>query len=254
MHHEPAITGRALSERTLSPRALVAAVLAVVMAAVGCQAAPPSPSVAPQSPSASAPGATEPPSSPAASPSASGIAAREVSGSRAELPPGRYTRRGFVPRITFELDGPWHSVNALNGFFDVQQDVGSPDVIAVQFARPDQVYAAPDGPAHVVKADAAVDILKANPALEVLESSDSLMSGLAGFVVEVENPPTAAAHVQVLRVPPGALGIDPGRRLWIAFFDTPDGLLAIMIGGSVAKWDEALTAAEPVLESVTIGQ
>jgi hypothetical protein len=55
-------------------------------------------------------------------------------------------------------------------------------------------------------------------------------------------------------VPPGALGIDPGRRLWIAFFDTPDGLLAIMVGGSVARWDDALAAAEPVLESVQIGE
>ena len=53
--------------------------------------------------------------------------------------------------------------------------------------------------------------------------------------------------------PLGALGIDIGRRLWIAFFDTPDGLLAVMVGGSVSKWDEALAAAEPVLESVRIG-
>ena len=56
-----------------------------------------------------------------------------------------------------------------------------------------------------------------------------------------------------MQVPPGALGIDPGRRLWIAFFDTDEGLLAIMVGGSVAKWDDALGAAEPVLETVRIG-
>jgi hypothetical protein len=31
-------------------------------------------------------------------------------------------------------------------------------------------------------------------------------------------------------------------------------VLAILVGGSVAKWDEALAAAEPVLESVTIGR
>lgn len=49
------------------------------------------------------------------------------------------------------------------------------------------------------------------------------------------------------------MSISPGRRLWIAFLDTPDGLLAIMVGGSVATWDEALAVAEPVLESVTIG-
>jgi hypothetical protein len=53
-------------------------------------------------------------------------------------------------------------------------------------------------------------------------------------------------------VPPGDLGIDSGRNLWIAFFDTEDGVLAIMVGGSTAKWDQSLAAAEPVLETVTI--
>jgi hypothetical protein len=36
-------------------------------------------------------------------------------------------------------------------------------------------------------------------------------------------------------------------------FDTPDGVVAVMVGGSVARWDDALRLAEPVLESVTIG-
>ena len=44
-----------------------------------------------------------------------------------------------------------------------------------------------------------------------------------------------------------------GRRLWIALFDTPDGVLAVMVGGSVAGWEGALSAAEPVLESIVIG-
>jgi len=42
-------------------------------------------------------------------------------------------------------------------------------------------------------------------------------------------------------------------RIWIAIFDTEDGILAVMVGGSTASWDEALLVAEPVLESVTIG-
>jgi hypothetical protein len=63
----------------------------------------------------------------------------------------------------------------------------------------------------------------------------------------------AGEAVHVMTVPPGPLSILPGRRLWIAFFDTPTGLLAIMVGGSVATWDEALAAAEPVLESIEIG-
>jgi hypothetical protein len=40
----------------------------------------------------------------------------------------------------------------------------------------------------------------------------------------------------------------------MAFFDTDEGLLAVMIGGSIEKWDEALAAAEPVLESIEIGR
>ncbi len=86
----------------------------------------------------------------------------------------------------------------------------------------------------------------------MIESSESRIGGLTGSQVTVEN--AGDAHAQVMQVPPGALGIDPGRRLWIAFFDTPDGLLAIMVGGSVARWDDALAAAEPVLESVRIGE
>jgi hypothetical protein len=177
----------------------------------------------------------------------------ELTGSVAELEPGRYTRRGFLPRITVDLNGPWRSVNVLDGFFDVQQDPGSPDVIAVQFGRPDEVYAAPSRPTAVTTAQAAAGLLADNARLTVVGSSSSRIGGLTGYLVEVENPAGAIGDAQVMHVPPGALSISPGRRLWVAFFDTLDGLLAIMVGGSVAKWDAALAAAEPVLESVTIG-
>ena len=219
-----------------------------------CQtAAPASPTAAPIAPSS--PTSTSGPSpTPALPPASTAIPAREVSGSRGELEPGRYTRRGFEPRITFEVDGPWHSVNAMSGFFDVQQLVGSPDVIAVQFATPDQVYTAPDQPWSVTGAEAAVTALQGNPRLTVVESSSSLIGGLTGFQVTVENPAGGVGDAQVMHVPPGALLISPGRRLWIALFDTPGGVLAIMVGGSAAKWDEALAAAEPVLESVTVGK
>jgi hypothetical protein len=70
-------------------------------------------------------------------------------------------------------------------------------------------------------------------------------------VVEVEN--AAQTRAVVLLTPAGALSIDPGRRLWIAFFDTEEGVLAIMVGGSAELWEDALLAAEPVLETVTIG-
>jgi hypothetical protein len=73
------------------------------------------------------------------------------------LPPGRYTRAQFSPRITFELDGPWFSVNRVTGFFDVQQEVGSPDVIAVQFGKPDRVYGADGSGVRVDDAASAAE-------------------------------------------------------------------------------------------------
>lgn len=187
---------------------------------------------------------------PTRTPAADGIALRA---GRDNLKAGRYTRPGFVPRITFAVDGSWRAVQVLGGFFDVQQKVGSPDVIAVQFARPDGIYR---GPVELIAPDTAqkaVDALSANASLTVVESSESRMDGLTGLQITVENPSSAAGDVPVLHVPPGPLGISPGRRLWIAFFDLPEGLVAVMVGGSVAKWDAALLAAEPVLESVTIG-
>ena len=166
------------------------------------------------------------------------------------LAAGRYTRTGFEPRIELELDGTWQAVQLFDGFFDVQQDVGTPDVIAVQFARPSRIDGA-DGAVAPADAAEAVELVRANPDLTVIESSDSQIGGLSGHQVTVANE--SMAHARILLVPPGPLGIDPGRRLWMAFFDTDAGLLAVMVGGSTARWDETLAAAEPVLESTVIG-
>jgi hypothetical protein len=157
------------------------------------------------------------------------------------LAPGTYTRTGFAPRVTLEVGIGWEAVQLFDGFFDIQREVGSPDVIAVQFARPTDLD----------DAASAVATMNATDGLTVVESSESRMGGMTGRQVTVEN--SGEAHATVFVVPPGPLGIDPGRRLWIAFFDTDDGLLAVMVGGSVARWTDALDAAEPVLESVTIG-
>ncbi len=203
------------------------------------------------------------PSTPSGSPRpASPAATQTMAPSIAELPPGstvleagRYTRSGFEPRITFEVGaGEWQTGQLLEGFFDIQQDAGTPDVIALQFARPDGAYGTNGTAVPVDSVDAAVAAIEANPGLEVLGMNESRMSGLTGVVVEVENPAASGVHVEVLRVPPGPLGIDAGRRLWLALFDTPEGLVAIMVGGSVAGWDQALLMAEPVLETVTIGE
>jgi hypothetical protein len=170
-----------------------------------------------------------------------------------ELAPGRYTMGGFSPTVTFELDGPWFAEQSFAGFFDVQQDVGSPDVIAVQFARPSHVFGADGQRVEVASAAEAAAALTEHPSLEILGQSPGTTGGHDGHVVEVEHAADGTADVGVMSVPPGPLMLSPDRRLWISFLDTSDGLLAILVGGSVARWDEALTTAEPVLESVTIG-
>ena len=179
---------------------------------------------------------------PTAQPSASEEPVRELEATGEPLEAGIYTRSGFEPRITLEVGIGWEAVQLASGFFDIQREVGSPDVIAVQFARP----------TGLEDAASAVEALSDAEGLTVIESSESLIGGLQGLQVTVANE--GNAHAGVFDVPPGALGIDPGRRLWIAFFDTDDGLLAIMVGGSTPRWQDALDAAEPVLESVTIGQ
>jgi hypothetical protein len=91
-----------------------------------------------------------------------------------------------------------------------------------------------------------------NPGLTVLGESDSRLGGSIGFTMEVEN--AGDAHVGILDVPSGRLGIDRERRLWVSLFDTTNGVLAVMVGGSSDDWEHALLVAEPVLESVLIGE
>ncbi len=198
---------------------------------------------------------TQEPSAPATalpSPSASASIAtgpREVAAGA--LPAGTYTRTGFVPPVTFAIDDGWVGGTITDGFFDVQQDPGTPDVIAVQFALVDAVVGADGAMIPATTAADAVGAVKQNPGVAVLGESGSRLGGRDGFTIEVENTGTITSPV--MEVPPGRLAFDPGRRLWISFFDTSDGVLAVLVGGSVADWDHALAVAEPVLESIVIG-
>ncbi len=201
------------------------------------------------SPAPSGDGASPASSSTAAGSSAS--VARELTASPAPLPAGTYTLAAFTPGVTIDVDGTWTSVNRFADFFDVQQDVGSPDVVAVQITRPNALVGAAGRTPAPADPAAAVAILKANPGLTIVEESESQMSGLTGRQVTIEN--TSGGFVEVLVVGQGAVSIDTGRRLWMAFFAAPAGLVVVMVGGSVATWDHALTIAEPVLESVRIG-
>ena len=163
---------------------------------------------------------------------------------------GRYSDREFAPRLSFEVGADaWYTVQRHRGFFDIQQgDLESPDVIAVQFARPQALYGA-DGRAEPADAADAAAVLEGNPDIDVVETSSSEIGGLDGHQLTFEN--TGEEVAQFMDLPPGTIAINSGRRIWVGFFDTDDGVLAIMIGGSIERWDEALAAAEPVLESIT---
>ena len=125
--------------------------------------------------------------------------------------------------------------------------------MAVQFANVEGVVQ-PDGGA-VLPDDAAARRPDRGPEPGPRGARRRATRGSAGWrgrVVEVRN--ATNKHASILDVPPGRLGIDADRALWIAFLDTPDdGVLAIMVGGPSEGWDEALAIAEPVLESVVIG-
>ena len=194
---------------------------------------PTEPTEAPMSPSESAPGATD------------DLPFGEVDA-------GTYRNPRFEPPVTVAVEGGWYAT-ILNGFFDLQQRRGTPEVIAVQVANvdgvvgPDGKRVRPDDAAHAAR------IVARNPDLEILGESDSRLGGLEGRVVEVRN--ASGKHASILDVPPGRLGIDDARALWIAFLDTPDdGVVAVMVGGPGEGWDEALAIAEPVLETIRFGE
>jgi hypothetical protein len=169
------------------------------------------------------------------------------------LAPGTYTRAEFTPRVTFDVGtnqaGFWFGTQLFDGFFDIQHDVGSPDVIAVQFARPSAAFGANGTEIPLTRASDAVASLKANPTVIMLETGPSTIDGRDAHEITVEY---RSGTANLLLVPPGPVSILVGRRLRMAFIDTSDGVVAILIGGSVANWQAALDAAKPILDSIHI--
>jgi hypothetical protein len=216
----------------------------LALAVAGCGPAPSLP------PNATVPASPASPAAPPPSPAAAATSPIDLRPSSGTLPPGTYTRSDFRPPVTFELGEGWSVGSITPGFFDVQQLPGTPDVIAVQFALVSNVVGLDGATVKASTADAAVAAIKENPGLVLLGESESRIGGQTGTVLEVEN--RGPAHAPILDVPAGRLGIDADRRLWIALFDAPEGVLAVMVGGSTADWDNALTVAEPVLETIVI--
>jgi hypothetical protein len=228
------------------------AIAAIALLVVACGTTTPSREPANAAPSEpTAPSASSPATANDSPSAATASGATELRPGLRELKPGRYGRVGFQPQITFEIDEGWFVGSLANDFFDIQQDKGSPDVVAVQFARVDDILGANSAIVTAATADAAAEALRANPGLVVIDDDVSRISGLEVTTVTVENQGTATCGI--LDVSLGRLSIDPGRRLRVSFLDAADGVLAVMVGGSVAEWEHAVTIAEPVVDSVVIG-
>ena len=163
----------------------------------------------------------------------------------ARLEPGLYWNRDFQPKIWFQVGEGWTHEQRTAGFFDIQDEPGSLDVVAVQFANVDHETL-----------DAAVAELTDQPNIRILEKDSSTIDGRTGVVIVVEttDPPETdpALFRPVLTTAAGPVSIASGRRLWVSLLPVENGVLAVMVGGSIAEWRRALALAEPVLESVRI--
>jgi hypothetical protein len=172
--------------------------------------------------------------SPSPSPSTS---VPELPPGTTEVPPGRYVLPDIVPGVAVELETGWSS-GEVDGTVTLHRPAGADDAV-VTFAIVD-----------AGSATAAAEAAGATDGLTILASSESRMSGLSGPNLEIEH--AAAGSLEVLPTMTGSIGLDPGSRMWLSLFDTSDGVVAIAVSAPVPAWDDALLAAEPLLESVTI--
>ena len=139
----------------------------------------------------------------------------------------------------------------------VQRPLGSNPYHAgalIQITMVDGLPADGDGSIKLATVAEAVDALKARLGTMFLESTDSKLGGLAGTQATLERPgdgpPMSMDVVEVIDVPPGTIVLSQGTKLWIAFFEQRDGLVAVIVNSTTKSWDADLAAAEPVLESI----
>ena len=198
-----------------------------------------------------------------ASPSAAGSSARTgasptdqaprqlVSAIDEPLEPGRYTHEGFTPATSFAVGPGWFGAHLYADFYDVQVDPNTPDVVAVQLARPSAMHTSVIATDAATTAAAAAASLASNETLEATPVEAVTVDGRPGVRLTV----TARldAETPIMEVAEGTLSILADRRLEVTFVDLDDGLLAVLLGGSVADWERAIELGHPVIETLRIG-
>ncbi|MEO6350111.1 MAG: hypothetical protein ABIP53_05625 [Candidatus Limnocylindrales bacterium] len=255
---------------------LALVLLALLAVACGSTVTPTGSSVVVNEPSAAAPAPTETPTTsptagatPTATPSASptsgcgavapaqvwDVAPYACTGPPAPYPlpePGTklsratYTTVSFNPTITFTVGKGWTAAQAAPGFFDIEDEPGSLDVVAVQFANVVGVSSASEALAEVSESS---DLSMTFAETVTIDGREALQVVVQTTDAVTSDPPIFRP---VLNVPPGLLSIASGRRLQITVLDVEGGVLAILVGGSIADWDHALEVGAPVVDSVTI--
>ena len=167
------------------------------------------------------------------------------------LDPGRYTHEGFTPFTSFEVGEGWFGAHLYADFYDVQVDPNTPDVVAVQLARPSAIHTSVIATDDATSAAAAAASLASNATLEATAAEPVTVGGRPGVRVTV----TARldAESPIMEVAEGTLSILADRRLEVTFVDHEDGPLAILLGGSVADWERAVELGHPVIETLRIG-
>jgi hypothetical protein len=137
----------------------------------------------------------------------------------------------------------WFAVQDVPGFFDLEREVGTLDVIAVQFLRP----------SDLATAATAADTIGARDGLVIAEATEVAVGGLTGvrLVVDAADPDIdAQAFVPVVEIALGRISIASGGRLELRLVEAEAGLLAVLLGGSVRRWDPAQAVAAPLLDSI----
>ena len=108
-------------------------------------------------------------------------------------------------------------------------------------------------PSDLTTAAAAFETIRTRPGLVLGEATRVKVGGIRGvqFVVETADPDLEARRlVPVFETALGPISIASGRRLEQRLVDTVAGLFAVLVGGSVRRWESTRTAAAPMLDSI----